>query len=312
MMNVCKQDELRLSLSKPSAALRYLGILGNSYVRPIIRNTRNWWAVYLVYAGAVPSATIAFKDGGSFELSRDNYSEFLTEIESLNTIENCPPKGMRRQGNSISFSAGKGKRVVSDYRTVTAVANEFASEDHTIMDVKGKTVVDIGAFVGDSALYYIIGGGAAKVYAYEPVPSLYELTVSNIRLNSLEKRIAAIRAAASGRNGTVKIDDGFSHKSVTTKAISLDSIVKAHKINNGALKVDCEGCEYDLFSHASSAALKAFDAIHVEYHYGYKDIEERLKREGFKVRHTRPRLSYTNMFRNRMIGGDILATKATK
>lgn len=311
-MNVYNSDELQLSLSRLPAAIRYLGRLGRYYIGPVFSMTRNWWSVFLVYGGTIPSAKIIFNDGSTFDLSRDNYSEFLTEIESIDTMTNNPPRDMKRHRGNVTFSTRDGKRVTSDYRTVTAVANEFTSGDHNPIDVKGKTVVDIGAFVGDSALYYIIEGGAERVYAYEPVPSLYELTRSNIRLNRLQKKITAIRAAASGRNGNVKIDDGFSHKSVTTKAISLDSIVKTHRIRGGALKVDCEGCEYDIFSHASSQAIRSFDVIHVEYHYGYRDIEERLRKEGFDVRHTKPMLSYTNMFRSMMIGGDIVATKAAK
>jgi len=47
------------------------------------------------------------------------------------------------------------------------------------VDVKNKSVVDIGAFVGDTAIYFAIKG-AEKVIAIEPHPGAYEELAENI------------------------------------------------------------------------------------------------------------------------------------
>lgn len=49
-------------------------------------------------------------------------------------------------------------------------------------------VLDIGAGVGDSAIYFVYRG-ARKVVSYEPNPLIYNYLVKNTRLNNLERRI---------------------------------------------------------------------------------------------------------------------------
>jgi len=70
---------------------------------------------------------------------------------------------------------------------------------------------------------------------------------------------------------------------------SLNTIVTKFNVEKGSvLKVDCEGCEYDLFRNASSEALDRFDQIAMEYHYGYKELVNILKKSGFKTKRTIP------------------------
>ena len=177
--------------------------------------------------------------------------------------------------------------------------------------MKGRTVVDIGAYVGDSAIYYALAGRAKKVCAIEPVRSLFEVAKKNVRLNGLSGKVHVLKLAVSGKGkGRVTINDGFGYsaeKGVST--VSLDSLVKKYSISHGALKVDCEGCEYDIFRNVSSKTLKCFDAINVEYHHGYADIVERLMKESYNVRYTKPRRSFTNLFRTSTVSGDIVATR---
>ncbi|MCG2872343.1 MAG: FkbM family methyltransferase, partial [Sulfolobales archaeon] len=56
------------------------------------------------------------------------------------------------------------------------------------MNVKNKSIVDIGAFVGDTAIHFAIKG-AEKVIAIEPHPRAHEELVENIRINGLEGKI---------------------------------------------------------------------------------------------------------------------------
>ena len=41
--------------------------------------------------------------------------------------------------------------------------------------------------------------------------------------------------------------------------------------------------------NASDEALKAFDQIIIEYHYGYRNLVKRLEQAGFKVKHSLPK-----------------------
>ncbi|WP_048054006.1 FkbM family methyltransferase [Thermoplasma volcanium] len=54
--------------------------------------------------------------------------------------------------------------------------------------MEGRKVLDIGANIGDSAIYFALKG-AAHVYAFEVVPSTSEICKENVRLNNLDGKI---------------------------------------------------------------------------------------------------------------------------
>jgi FkbM family methyltransferase len=68
------------------------------------------------------------------------------------------------------------------------------------LDVEGKVVVDIGAFIGDSSIYFALRG-AKKVIAVESHPETYKKMVENIRLNDLEDVIIPVNAGLASSSG---------------------------------------------------------------------------------------------------------------
>ena len=232
-------------------------------------------------------------------------SELIAEVETRNTLR----KVKHTVSNGVVHMKFGSMSVLSDRSGAGSVAEAFISKHYGMIDVRGKDVIDIGAFVGDGAVYYILEGGAKKVYAVEPVMSLYKIAKRNAKLNGLEGKIESLRLAVSGKGGgKITIDDGFGFKE-EVPTVSLDELAERCKIRHGALKVDCEGCEYGIFRHVSSETLKRFETINVEYHHGYRDLVERLKKEGFAVTYTKPRRSFTNLFKTSIISGDIVAVR---
>jgi len=81
-------------------------------------------------------------------------------------------------------------------------------------------------------------------------------------------------------------------------------------LKNAALKVDCEGYEYDLILSASDEALKTFEQIIMEYHYGYRNLVNRLRQAEFNVKYSLPKYSYnTEAEDSNMYSGLIYAKK---
>jgi len=72
------------------------------------------------------------------------------------------------------------------------------------VDVDGRVVIDVGAFVGDIAMYFILKG-AGRVIAIEPLPANYEELLDNVHLNGIEGRIIPINAMVSSRRMIVEI-----------------------------------------------------------------------------------------------------------
>ena len=61
--------------------------------------------------------------------------------------------------------------------------------------------------------------------------------------------------------------------------LTLQKIFEDYNLPNDAvLKMDCEGCEYDSILKTSRDVLRKFANIQLEYHYGFRNLSEKLKR----------------------------------
>lgn len=167
-----------------------------------------------------------------------------------------------------------------------AVDAEFESGAHAQLDIKGRQVVDLGAYTGDTAIYYA-KRGASHVYAFESRKSVVDTANGVIKRYHLEKKITMFHRFVNASN--------------------FNTLMRQLRIRHGALKIDIEGGEYQVIKGAASGTLHRFDVIHIEYHYGYVDLVERLKEEGFEVSHTKPRYDFKGISRKPMLLGDVYA-----
>jgi len=145
---------------------------------------------------------------------------------------------------------------------------------------------------------YAAFNGATKVYAFEPNHEAYRCMLRNIEGNALQRRIVPYRHAITSRSNEVvlipktaspqnriargsAIDDG--HESVST--MSLDDIVLQHGISRiDLLKMDCEGCEYDILGGTSASTFSRIGRVILEYHDGREgELEKTLARHGFRL-----------------------------
>ena len=132
-----------------------------------------------------------------------------------------------------------------------------------------------------------------------------------------------VNAGCASSKGTIRVKEDYknlagsglvsSKKGKNIPVMSLQDIVQKYKIKDGALKVDCEGCEYDTLLNTNIETLRKFKSILIEYHYGYADLEKKLKGSGFTVRHTKPEIMRNvNVTEKEMHGGTIYAKLAKR
>ncbi|MBU0527645.1 FkbM family methyltransferase [Candidatus Micrarchaeota archaeon] len=169
----------------------------------------------------------------------------------------------------------------------------FFDEAYKQTNPNGKDVVDIGANIGDSALYFALRG-AKHVYGFEPYPYVYKTALENIRINGLEEKITMLNSAIGGKEGTIIInpetqsfigsDLKASANGAKVSIITLENTVNKLKIKDGLLKIDCEGGEYQIILSAPNEILRNFNEIIIEYHYGYLDLKNKLECAGFSVK----------------------------
>jgi FkbM family methyltransferase len=200
---------------------------------------------------------------------------------------------------SFIFMEKKINLFDSDYNG--DVLGVFYKQEYSNLNVDNKLVIDIGANIGDSAIYFAIKG-AKEVIALEPYPSTFQSLKENVRVNGYADKIRGLNAGY-GKDGYIKVNPQRKTIGATSLSpdisglevplFSLQTIVDNYCIEEAILKMDCEGCEYALLDE-DPRYLAPFSEIEIEYHYGYEKLVNFLKKCGYNVTYTDP-VNYFNI-----------------
>ena len=185
------------------------------------------------------------------------------------------------------------------------IMNIFVNDIYHDLPVKDKAVIDIGANIADSALYFALRG-ATRIICLEPFPKNYELAEKNIKLNNFSNTISLILAGCSNKREKINIDPTYQsgilskledfRVGIEVPLLTLKDILSDYNLpcdGSLILKMDCEGCEYETILSADDNTLQEFSHMMIEYHYGYKNLKEKLERSGFRISVTRPRIQWS-------------------
>jgi len=157
------------------------------------------------------------------------------------------------------------QQIHANYTQVTGVHSEYiigVFDDIYNCEWTNKNVVDIGGFVGDTALYFL-SKGAKKVAIYEPVSKNVE--VLRLNLQDKESQIVCHEMALSDKIGLVtfysnepegscgfgQVNSG-SHK-IECQGTTISNILVEHRPID-IIKVDCEGGEVNLLAMTKEEA----------------------------------------------------------
>lgn len=208
--------------------------------------------------------------------------EFIQFIEELNSDEKV-----------ISWSGAKilnFKDIPLNLSSFFELYNKGYWNDFGI-DYNNRCIIDIGSNGGDSSLYFATQG--ATVYGYEPVKPIYEYSLNLIDLNpELKDKLHFYNYGASDKKGTINIDsmDSVSayveNDSYEVDVITIEDILNENNIKPDFLKMDCEGCEFNIILNSD---LSDFKDILFEHHAiivgkKYSLLTNKLESEGFKIK----------------------------
>jgi FkbM family methyltransferase len=153
----------------------------------------------------------------------------------------------------------------------------FNDGDYEQLNVKGRVVIDVGAYIGDSAIYFALKG-AKKVIAIEPHPGAFAEMLDNIKLNNMEGVIVPVNAGLASKPGKICIenvsvgDTGETHHKPgdcpnAVPAVTLGELIDRFSVNpsDAVLKMDCEGCEFDVILNDYDH-VRLFRELAFEYH----------------------------------------------
>ena len=198
------------------------------------------------------------------------------------------------------------------------IGDVFVNNDYWFLTPENEIVIDIGASIGDSSIYFGLNN-AKKIIALEPYPYTYNFSIKNIEINNLSDKIMILNAGY-GPDSEIKVDENKvtnagsdltkSQKGKIIQLFSLKTLMDNYGLkDNLLLKMDCEGCEYNILEEEIEV-LKKFKRIQIEYHYGYVKLVSKLKECGFNVKYTKPRKLYnTDSSNPNMYLGYIYAKK---
>lgn len=190
----------------------------------------------------------------------------------------------------------------------------FLKKEYGSIPPSHSLVIDIGAHVGIYSLYASQPLGT-KVYAFEPVPENFSLLQENIEQNSLRQRILAFPLAVASNSGHMRIylrrnasglhsllpalnatfqltyeKEKFDETFIDVPCVSLRDIFERNDIQHcDALKIDCEGAEYDILYALPKSYFERIQSIHIEYHnqsqqeHTGKALLSFLEQQGFHI-----------------------------
>lgn len=174
------------------------------------------------------------------------------------------------------------------------------------------TIVDLGANIGLSALFFMKKYPDARIIAVEPDAINFEIMKRN--LEDYSSQVTLLNAAIWPSDGEVSLVEhdesneglgawGYRTETLTegaegsVSAISIPTLMKQSSINYiDILKVDIEGAEYELFEKGYESWLDKVGLIIIETHDRFKPNSEAMVRNALKGRFTELPLKGENLF----------------
>ena len=158
------------------------------------------------------------------------------------------------------------------------------------LDFEPKTILDLGAHVGDTALYYHVRYPNAQIYAVEPDPVLYARLQENVasipNIHTVQAGVGkesgyiAFHRSNTGSLGGSLLDRQGSSDAIMVGALTLDDLyTKLGLTNVDLFKFDIEGAEEYLF--VKKSAKEYARAFIGELHYDLMSVDESTFMQAF-------------------------------
>lgn len=249
-----------------------------------VKFVKNWYSLLILYSKMMNSTTIKFRDGEEITISKRD-EQYKTKLHggfafppgTLTWLENSVNFDKFYEGLYERYLREKGFSYNNDLVTIDRLGLKikifkpysFVLDEVFVMKVygepnlTGRTAIDIGASIGDSSLY-LSTRGAEVVYAYELDPDRYNLATQNIEMNKLEEKIKIFNRAANSE--------------------LVNDLILSKDLSGVFLKLDCEGCEYEVLNGIDKKALERVDDVVMEYHKDPVILMKHLETSGFQVK----------------------------
>lgn len=193
--------------------------------------------------------------------------------------------------------------VQNDYHANILLEDYLENGDYNVVTNRNVVVLDIGANIGDTPLYFAQRENVTRVYAYEPMPKTYSIARRNLDLNpQYASKIHLVNAGLGARaedlympfdypEGTGSAstaiinrahqeylnrffpDSVLEHKGELVHILEASDVLRSIRRDHSReflfVKCDCEGAEWSIFKKwEEDQLLKEIDALSMEFHFG--------------------------------------------
>ncbi len=150
----------------------------------------------------------------------------------------------------------------------------------TLESMRHKDFIDVGGFIGDSAIIFEREFCDRQIHSFEATRLNYNLMLETLKLNN-SSRIIPINKALGSKQETLRISINGSGSSILLgqsnefeeiESITLDSYVKAHNIEVGFIKVDIEGFEQEFLQGAKETICTQKPAMLISIYHQADDF----------------------------------------
>lgn len=241
-----------------------------------LKTTKNFWTT-LALRNSGEKKRITFRNGCELELT---YCEYTIVRDIL-------AKGYKVEpfGEALLFKKGETK-IVGPLPLVSAL-NESLEEFYSL-DYRDKVVLDVGGFIGETAVFFS-KLGAKKVIVYEPFVNHHQYIRINMTLNHVNAEIHEEGLGETDGYMTIHYDvadQGFGLDNKGTKEMKIKTFSASRIIEESGAdlaKFDCEGAEKYLIN-VPDAVLRKIGFYIIEVHTsGVKNaLLEKFQNAGFK------------------------------
>lgn len=170
------------------------------------------------------------------------------------------------------------------------------------LDKDDPVIVDAGAHIGMTVLYFKMLFPKAKILAFEPIPDNFALLEKNVTENQLEN-VELFQAVVAPKSGLLRIHEptgegawksgagiiprGWKgiqdNREIKVEAIGIQEILQK-KID--IFKMDVEGMEYEIVRNSGSLIRNVKNwlmEVHPRKDHRIEEIEKNLRQNGYQV-----------------------------
>lgn len=303
---------LREWKSVQNLSASYFGKLSSvQFLKSASRNPESFDEIYNLLADEASKATfdwyVKYRTAYAF-IGEGAYELFPPEItrEAWDDMEKRIGRSANRLYEVDDFTIeGTSVELVSNF-----VVQQYRYD--SIVEPKlGDITFDIGAYVGDTALWFSKAvGPKGKVYAFEPEPSNFEKLKAHLERNKVTN-IIPLQLALSENEGEMHVSSGGSFSTIiqagtgtSVEVTTIDRFVEANKLPRvDFIKMDVEGHELKVLAGARETIKTFKPSLALSaYHRGDDLIKlpklllELNPNYRFYLRHCRPSWNETVLY----------------